>query len=282
MFDCSIENEYGELLSLTNNPKYTVYQIDGLEPPTATINTSIVANFDGSRFNSARAGERNIVIYLAVEHECEKNRIELYKYVRAKHPITFYYKNDSRDVYIDGYVENMQIGFFEKKQLVQISIICPYPYFKSAQNTIIDFSTTVPLFVFPFAYEDAGDAFSELELGAMQSVINDGDIENGVIITIKATGRALNPQIYNNSANEYFKLNVDMFEGDEIVINTIPGQKGVTLTHEGTTTNIINDMVIGSKWFKLLTGDNLFSYDADEYPENLSCQATHVNEFEGV
>ena len=112
MFDCSIENGYGELLALTNHPKYTVYQIDGLDPPTATINTSIVANFDGSRFNSARAGERNIVIYLAVEHECEKNRIELYKYVRAKHPITFYYKNDSRDVYIDGYVENMQIGFF--------------------------------------------------------------------------------------------------------------------------------------------------------------------------
>lgn len=282
MFECSIENEYGELLSLTNNPKYTVYQIDGLEPPTATINTSVVANFDGSRFNSARAGERNIVIYMTIEQDCEKSRIDLYKYVRVKHPIRFYYKNGSRDVYIDGYVENMQIGFFEKKQLVQVSIICPHPYFKSVKDAVMDFSTVTPMFVFPFAYTTEGDAFSVIEPGSIQSIINDGDIENGVIIKIKAVGRALNPQIYNVSTNEYFKLDVDLFTGDEIIINTIQGQKGVTLTHDGVTTNIINSMVINSKWFKLLSGDNLFSYDADEYPENLSCQFIHTDEFEGV
>ena len=164
MFECSIENEYGEILSLTGNKNYTVYQIDGLEPPQATINTSPVASFDGSRFNSSRTNERNVVVYLAIEGDCEANRINLYRYAKTKRFIKFHYKNDSRSVYIDGYVENMPIAFFDKKQLVQISILCPSPYFKSSDDTITNFSTIEPLFAFPFAYESNGEPFSTLEV----------------------------------------------------------------------------------------------------------------------
>lgn len=282
MYTCIIENEYGEKLELTHNDNYTVYQIDGLNPPDATINTSKVANFDGSRFNSSRTSERNIVIYLAINGNCETNRINLYKYVKSKRYLKFYYKNSARDVYAEGYVENMQIQFFDMKQLVQISILCPYPYFKSVNNSITEFSNIVPAFHFPFAYTEEGDAFSYLKLGVSKSIINDGDIENGVIIQLRALGKTLNPGLYNHSKNEYFKLNADLSAGDLIVINTNKSEKSVKLTHDGTTTNIINNMVIGSKWFQLATGDNVFSYDADEFPENLSCSFIYTNEFEGV
>lgn len=282
MYTCKIENEYGEQLELTNNRNYTVYKIDGLEPPTATINTSPVANFDGSRFNSSRTNERNIVIYLVIENDCEHNRINLYKYAKVKHKVVFYYKNSTRDVYIEGYVESMPIGFFDMKQHVQISILCPDPYFKSVNNKIVDFSTLKSLFVFPFAYTEAGGAFSELEIGKEQSIVNGGDVENGIIIRIQATGRVLNPVIYNFTKNEYFKINVDVFAGDEIILTTHKGKKGVSLIHEGVTTNIINSVVFGSKWFQLIAGDNLFGYDADEFPENLRCILTHCDEYEGV
>ena len=282
MYQCWIENEYGEKLELTNNKNYTVYQIDGLEPPAATINTSPVANFDGSVFNSSRANERNVVIYLTIEGDCEVNRINLYKYAKTKRAIRFYYKNEARDVYIDGYVESIQIAFFDMKQAVQISILCPAPWFNANEKSVIDFSTVTSMFIFPFAYEEAGAPFSVIEPGAQKSIINEGDIENGTIIQIRAIGTVLNPAIYNLTTNEYFKLAVEMAEGDEILINTNKSHKGVTLTHNGQTTNIINDMEIGSTWFQLTTGDNVFTYGADEYEQNLSCTFIYTNEFEGV
>lgn len=282
MYQCWIENEYGEQLELTNNQNYTIYQIDGLNPPAATINTSPVANFDGEIYNSSKANKRNIVIYLTIEGDCEVNRINLYKYARSKRAIRFYYKNNTRNVYIDGYVESIQIAFFEMKQNVQISIVCPAPWFKSINTLDENFSSITPLFVFPFAYEETGAPFSTLEYNAERSIINEGDIENGIIIQIKANGTVLNPAVYNLTTGEFFKLAIEMNEGDEVTINTNKSFKKVTLTSNGITSNIINDRDINSKWFQLVTGDNIFMYDADEFPENISCTFTHINEFEGV
>lgn len=282
MFQCIIENEYGEQLELTNNKNYTVYKIEGLEPTNATINTSPVANFDGSRYNSARTNERNIVIYLVIEGNCESNRINLYKYVRTKRYIKMYYKNTTRDVYAEGYVESMPIGYFEMKQTIQISILCPHPYFKSVHNDVIDFSSLISQFIFPFAYEESGAPFSMLEINREQPIINSGDIENGVVITIQAVGTVLNPVIYNFSKNEFFRLNMELSVGDQIVINTNRSQKRITYTHDGENINAINYMDRGSTWFELLVGDNIFGYGADEFPENLLCTLTHCDEYEGV
>lgn len=282
MYKCWIENEYGEKLELTNNKNYTVYQIDGLHPPDATINLSKMANVDGSRFNSSSNNERNIIIYLTLEGDCEANRINLYKYARTKRHVKFYYKNESRDICIDGYVESMQISIFEIKQRVQISIICPQPYFKAANIAPVDFALVTPKFIFPFTYEAAGEPFSVLDIGATQSVINHGDIENGVIIDMKARGVVLNPQIYNITKSEFIRLNMEMAKGDEIIINTNKTQKSVMLIHEGVKSNIINSMTVDSTWFQLLPGDNIFSTGADEYAENILCTITHVDEYEGV
>ena len=261
---------------------YTLYQIDGLEPPNATINTTRIAGIDGARLNSAYADPRNSVIYLAIEGDCEKNRINLYRYAKTRRYIKFYYQNEHRDVFIEGYVENIRIAFFEMKETVQISIICPQPYFNAVQQVETEFATVTGSFVFPFAYTADGAPFSVFDRSAMQPAFNNGDIENGAVIRIKAIGAASNPQIFNVSTNESFKLEISLDEGDEICINTNVMHKGITLTHDGETSNLINSMVIGSKWFQLLPGDNIFSVDAEEHPENLFCSIIHTDQFEGV
>ena len=79
MYTFKIENEYGNMLELTHNPNYTITSIEGLNPAKANINTSVVASFDGSRFNSSRLNERNLVINVVIEKDIEQNRINLYK-----------------------------------------------------------------------------------------------------------------------------------------------------------------------------------------------------------
>lgn len=48
------------------------------------INTSVNATSDGETINSVRANKRNIVLYVAIQGEVERNRLNLYKYFPPK------------------------------------------------------------------------------------------------------------------------------------------------------------------------------------------------------
>lgn len=282
MYTLIVENERGETLELTHNGAYSIQDIDGLDFPDATINTSKTATVDGTTFNSAYVNERTIIVTMAINGPAETNRINLYKYFKSKRKVRLYYKNGVRDVFIDGYVQKIEIGFFEQKQTAQITIICPKTYFNGLEESVTEFSSVESLFEFPFAIEEEGIEFSRLKLGEQKSVINNGDVDTGVLINLSAIGSVINPKIYNVDTRESFILDVQMSEGDTITINTRQKEKGVTMTSKGVTINIIGKMRKGSSWFQLASGDNLFTYDADEFLENLSCTFTIIEQFGGV
>ena len=282
MFKLSIENHKGERITLSQNKNYTITSITGLNPPTANINTGINANFDGSTFKSSRLNNRNIVITLAVEGNVEPNRIDLYKYVKVKYPCRLYFENATRDVYIDGYIESMEIGVFEQKQMVQISIICPSPYFNDATEDRINFSTIQGLFEFPFSIEAEGVEFSRIVANAESNIYNAGDVETGMIIEFSAVGSCENPVIYKTATNDFMKLNVSMSEGDLIRINTNKGHKSVLKVSGGITTNILNVLDPSSTWLTLDAGDNVMLFTADVGSTYLACSISHNSLYEGV
>lgn len=115
-----------------------------------------------------------------------------------------------------------------------------------------------------------------------KSIINGGDVETGVLIRLHAIGSVVNPKIYNVNDSTHMIMNVEMQSGDLIVINTRTKEKTVTMTRDGKESNIIGKLERGSRWFKLLPGDNVFSYEADSFPENLQCTFVVNNQFEGV
>lgn len=282
MYFLAIENHKGERLNLTQNPKYSVTNIEGLTPPQANINTAINANFDGSVFRNSRLTDRNIVITLAIEGDAEANRIELYRYIKAKKQCTIYYRNGKRDVSIVGYVESLNVGIFEQKEIAQVSILCPRPYFADVVQTILDMSATSAMFEFPFSMPDEGIEFSTLTVATESIVQNLGDVETGAVIIFHATGPASNPAIYNVDTGESFKVNISMSAGGLVIIDTIKGEKGVTSVINGVTTNIINNVEMGSTWLQFESGANTMLYNADSSPENLQCYITFNNLYEGV
>lgn len=281
MYTLIAQNKYGQQLELTHNEAYVIESIDGLDPPDAQINTTKNANDDGSVYNSSYVDNRVITITLAINGPAEANRINLYKYFKSKMPVRLYYSNDTRDVYIDGYVQRMPIGFFDKKQIVQITIFCPKPFFNGSENEIVDFSSVNPLFEFPFSIEQP-IPFSELLIEQEKDIINNGDVETGVLIIMRARGNLTNPTIYNVETNEYFTLNVSMVEGDEIQINTKKKEKSIVKISNGVTTNIIGNLKNGSTWFQLNPGDNIFTTTAATNPENLDTYCIITDQFEGV
>lgn len=269
MYTLKVKNHRGEVLDLSTNRNYTVYKIEGLQPPAVNINTSKNASSDGATLNGMSVDQRNIVIYVALEGNVEKSRIDLYKYFPLKKTITLYYKNDTRDVYIEGNVELIECDFFTSKQVAQISIICPEPYFKGVNELITYFSDITGVFEFPFSIPETGVEVSTLIRNVRKSIINTGDVESGIIISIYALGSVVNPIIYDAIERTYIGLNFTMRTNDLITISTGINKKAITLLRDGVTTNLIGHLNPASSWLTLEPGDNVFTYDADEGAVNM-------------
>lgn len=282
MYNLIVENKYGEKYELTHNERYEIIDIDGIDPPDANINTTHNAGFDGSVYNSSYMTERQITITMAINSPAEENRINLYRYFKSKFPVRLYYKNATRDVYIDGYVKNMPIGIFDKKQKVQIVIQCPRPQFRATNEITQDFISVISMFKFAFAIEAAGIPFSEQEVNLEKSIINYGDVDTGVIIRILATDDVVTPKIYNVDTNEFMIINKTIEAGDEIIINTQQGEKSIILHTGGVDVNIIGYLKQGSTWFSLVPGDNVFTIVADEGVANMEVYFTVTDQYEGV
>lgn len=283
MYTLKVENERGNQLELTHSNDYTVINVEGLGPPKANINTAVVASFDGSRFNSSRMTERNLVLTIVIENEIERNRLTLYQYFKPKKPCKLYYRNATRDVFIDGYVETFEISLFDNRQMAQISVICPDPFFQALRERIVDFRSVTSMFHFPFGTPTAGIPFAQQEMDMSKVIVNGGDVESGVLVTLHATGPVSNPVLYNVDTRESMGLSLTMQDGDTVTINTNKGQKRILLNRDGVTTNIINRLVRGSSWFQISSGENTFTYTvADDLVANLNVIFQHTDKYEGV
>ena len=276
------ENHRGEVINLSTDPNYILYKIEGLQPPSVNVNVSDNATSDGSTFNSARANSRNIVIYVAIKGIVEESRINLYKYFPLKKKIKLYYKNDTRDVYIEGYVELIECDLFSASQVAQISIICPQPYFKGVDELVSYFSDISSLLQFPFSIASSGIEFSAITTNIRKSIINTGDIESGIIIRLYAMGAVVNPIVYDVLNRTFIKLNYTMLADDEIIINTYKGEKSITLVRNGLSSNVMGYMAADSTWLTLQSGDNVFTYDAESGNSNLQLTFTTSVLYGGV
>lgn len=281
-YELKVKNDRGEVLNLSTSPIYTVYKVTGLQPPAVAINSSVNATTDGSTVNSVRADARNIVIYMTLEGEVEKSRLNLYRYFPLKKRITLYFKNGSRDVYIEGYVEVIECDLFAKKQIAQVSVLCPQPYFKGVDELISYFNEVHPLFAFPFSIAAEGVEISRITANVRKSIINTGDVESGLIIDLYAVGEVVNPVVYDTFKRTSIKLRFTMQKGDRILINTNAGAKSIILTRGGVNTNIMGYMTPDSTWLTLEAGDNVFTYDCDNDSSNLQLTFTASVLYGGV
>lgn len=293
MFTLKFENKNGDIITLSGaEDKYQIIGIEGLNPPNASINRSEVSGMDGAKYMSAKLEERNIVLTVRINGQVEKNRLNLYKYFQSKKYCKMYYSNGSRDVYIEGYVETIECDLFTMTEEMQISIICPDPYFQDTNEILTDISQVLGGFEFPFAFGGNGVLDSTITDEAIEfsgyvekrivNLINDGEDDTGFIITIIAKDTVINPTIYNVDTRESFTLNVEMAKGDVLTINTNKGHKSVTLMNNLVATSRINKVARGSTWLSLNKGDNLFTYEAEAGGADMQVKFLYRNKYQAV
>lgn len=284
MFSIILENKNGDQLQFGMGSPFTITDIQGLNPPDATINTSQIALIDGSKYNSAKVNPRQINLAFAIEYSAAYNRIQMYKVLKAKQWIRFMYTGDQRDVYIDGYIQSIDIAYFEMKQIVTVSILCPAPFFKEAQIIVNELKNIISAFHFPFA----STASPQLVMGyysndAGITIENTGDLECGLIIELYARSAVTNPKIFNYITHDFIGVNYSMQTGDLITIDTRKGEKTATLLRDGVETNIFNYVMKNSTWLQLEAHGSTFVYEvASGVLGDLLVTFKHSNLYEGV
>lgn len=283
MYKLILETAYGQLSFGMGSP-LTISEIEGLSPPEANINLSETALIDGQRYNSAKVMIRTLNIAFAIEYEAEKNRLNVYDVLRLKKPVTMYYTSDLRNVFIEGYISQVNVTHFEMKQICTVTIICPSPFFKSAQQIINELSSIVNSFHFPFAITAANPIpFSYIQMQSNVTVENNGNVDVGLIIELYAIDSVSNPKIFNYETGDFFGLNFTMEAGDLITINTMSGEKTVTLLRDGVITNIFNAQMAGNTWLQLEGIESVFVYEVGSGSvSNLSVTFKHYDLYEGV
>lgn len=282
MFSLSVQNAAGNLLELTNNENYNVIKVTGLNPASATINTKSVTNLDGQKFNSSKVNMRNIVLTVLPVEPVDENRIALYEYFKVKQFVRIYYKNKLRDVYIDGYVETFEDDFFTNPQNIQISIICPKPYFKSLDYGISNFLTIVNLFESPFSIPEEGMAVSERLDNFTLDITNRGDVSTGIILHGIFTGNVSGLTIWDKLTKARMAIEYEFDAGDELYIDTNKGQKSITLSRSGEKINLINYLADGSTWLILEPGINSYEYTTTYGQTNVELSIEHTDLYQGV
>lgn len=282
MYRLWIENENNKIMELTNSTSFIVTDVDGLLPPDTTINSVEAVNKDGSIYNSSKVNNRPINITILPQNPVEENRQKLYEFFKVKKAVTIYFKNKNRDVKITGRLQKFDGSLFSQTQTLTLEIICNDPYFKDKDDSTQNMSQIIDNFEFPFAIAEEGKEFSYIDKVITKVIENNGDVEAGLIITLRAEGEVVDPIIYDVDTREKFGLNFTMQKSDLIQINTNKGNKKVELVRNNVTTNIINSIMKGNKWLELKNGDNLFTYDCKSGAEYLYISFCYANLYEGV
>lgn len=284
MFELILENSAGDQINFAQNSAFTVTEIQGLNPPEATINTSEMALMDGAKFNSSKLNMRTINVAFAIEYEAAKNRLEVFKVLKSKQWVKMTYNGQYRQVYIEGYIQSIDITYFEMKQIVTACILCPSPYFKGAQTIVNELLNIISTFHFPFA----STAEPELVMGYISNDIgitieNQGDVECGMVIELYARDDLSDPKIFNYVTQEFIGLDFDMEQADLITIDTRQGKKTVTLLRSGVETNIFNSVIQDSTWLQLPFNGGTFVYEVGSGASgDLLVTFKHENLYEGV
>jgi hypothetical protein len=231
------------------NPLF-VRRISGIEPVTAAVVTKDYNLLDGEFYVSARLPKRNIVLTLGL-NDVEVALPLVYAYMMTKSAVTLRFDVDgypNKSVFIDGYVEDTPFEHFEQDPEIQISIICPDPYFKSAPFTVEGTST-----------DDDEDPGVEIEY--------QGNAIAGFDLSLDIGGTGINGDLYVEATNaevflpgfRYFKLEDVIIAHDKtFYINTRRGEKTVEYQpiDVGSKNGLLWKMSNDSFWLTLWPGTN--------------------------
>lgn len=229
-----------------------IRNITGLGPVKAAVNTSPLGSVDGDSYVGSSVGSRNIVMTLKPNPDWatwshEELRRILNLYFMPKRLVRLVFETDEiSPVEIFGYVESNEPSIFSKDGEVQISVVCPYPYFTAVNPTVI----------------------TGLSTGGVVVVDYNGSIETGINVKVTQSAIAFPTLIHiqvGDPTLSSFWVTAGVDDTNYFEMSSVPGQKYArnVNTDTGIITNLLANIQQGSEWPILEPGSNDFYVATD-------------------
>ena len=226
------------ILGVTPKSSLLIHKVTGLNPPDRSLFIGDYSQ-DGGIYQGRRVGSRNVVFTInlnpnpALDETVSSLRQGLYKafidpQVEGDFLKLVLHDDDNSERYLVGYCEKFEGEIFDAETMCQISMICPDPYIRDNIDTVVTHPTG--LVTFPFTYE--------------------GTAETGFAVRIYVTTTTNAVTLSNNG--KLMKLNspspTNYTLDDIIIINTVRGQRSISLTESTAITSTPTEYVHGAAY----------------------------------
>lgn len=233
---------------------FGVTEIEGLDPVKATLVSSGFAGRDGALYHSSKRESRNLVLHIDLipdfdETTAKSLRNQLYAFLMPKSEVTLRF-HEALGSYteIKGRVESFESPLFTPEPQVTISLLCFDPDFIDPN---------------PFTKSGVTVASTDLTKTALTYL---GSVEAGFVFTLNLDRSSNGFSIMQETpSGDTYALDfaASLLAGDKLVISTISGSRGASLTRGGNLTSILWGVSPQAKWLELEgPGDNLLRVSA--------------------
>ena len=271
------ENKNGQRLDLLNNRKYfKLIAAEGLHGVETDFSETENPYTDGAELDNVRALPRGIALKFALCGDVAASLDIFHAVVKSKQVGKIYKVEENRETKIEGRVTVPPYTRLSDAVTVELHLYCGMPYWEDVQELIGTISEVVDLLYFPEAgrgFPEVGVPFGEINLEKEQTITNDGDTSVGLTIVINAQGDVKNPRISCSTGSQngwYMQLNIDLRDGDEVVISTHKRNKSIMINRSAYINGVpILSLLeyVGDDWLQLETGENTFNITSDtEHP----------------
>ena len=247
---------------------YLVKDADGLDPVKANVSTTGYANQDGGFYQSAKTEMRNIVLTLGYRPDITSGksiqtiRREMYGIFDPKALVNLrFIDSDEAPVEIDGYVESHETSIFSRDPEVQISILCPDPYFRAIKPVVLSAMNNNPIYTSYFGTAETGFLFE-------------------LLVNRNFSGTLLRAYI---SDDNYYDIHYGgaLVSGDVLSISTERGNKFVRRTRGGETVSVLNGITRGELSMTISPRtDSIYTFIGD--PKTIPYRVTYTPKFIGI
>lgn len=280
---CTNEDGFSLMFNEIEFNPFFLAGIDGIYDAKNKVYVSENSMIDGATYQGSVAEYRNIVLRLKDIEDYPENRDMLNRLFKEKSKGTLVFSEaDAPPRKIEYYVESMQSTEDYFPRIHEISLICPDPFFYDIEGSEEAMASWVSAFTFPFSSTSAGFVFGYQSNEKIKTIQNDIAEDNiGVTITITCMGNVTNPSITHIETGDRISIGhsgkpFEIVTGDVVTITTTTGNKHVTLTHDGTTSEVNHYLTEDSVFVQLMRGSNSFGFNADSGLNNMSISIAYT------
>lgn len=271
-----------KILDMNEKTDIKIIDMQGIEASSYTINTT-ASEQDGAEVTSVKIEPREISITGDIEKNSEEdvNRDKLIRFFDPKKMGEMFITRNNISRKIQYRVSSLSFKTNKMYEYIEFNLTLESneePYFLDAKNSGNYLTMISPQFAFPLAITNQGKAMGYKTYKPVMPLVNDGDKETGVEIIVTAKRGKMDNITLTLNNNEYIKVNTTLEQWDELIINTNPRKKSITLNG----VNIINKIDRNSSFFSLKIGKNILKYECDDGSTNIDIDVQFYRKYLGV